>query len=258
MTQPKISTFRTGGGSFVPTVRPSATSVGVGPIGCDVRGYEGYGDERVAQNIDPFLGLAQFGFTVFDYWSKQEVARAHAAAATQAIKDERHFDSTLYAALCAKLASATPEVRAKETYAGCFSDPFAGVIVQQNLYTEVVEDGEYAYHFEEPMSAFLKPEEVAGPEEVTGYEAAEKPSGPSIGAVPRLMQLVEDKAGQGSYNSYANDVLTQVWWFLNMRAVVLYPKAAWGWTVAKTRTIDRCPPSVLTWLLWKVLGIWRP
>jgi hypothetical protein len=155
---------------------------------------------------------------------------------------------------------ATPEVLAKETYAECFSKPFAGVIVQQNLYTEVVEEGEYAYHFEEPMTAFLDEakNEVAGVDEVTGYENALPSSGPTIGAVPRLAQRVEFYASQGSYDSYANDVLTQVWWVLNMRAVVLYPKSAWGWTVARTRTIDRCPPSVLTWLLWKVLGIWRP
>jgi hypothetical protein len=250
--QPKLGGFRPGGGSVLPagpTGRPSATSVGVGPIGCDVRGFDVV-DERAAQNVDTALALYQFGIGIFDYWVKSKVAEGHAAAATQAIRDARHFDPAAYARWSAAYAAATPEAQRKDTCAACFGDPFAGVLVQQNLYTEVVEDGEYAYSFEEPMIVL----DYAGPGEVTGYETTEPSAGPTIGAVPRLQQRVAFYAGRGSIDSFANDILTQVWFVLTMRAVVLAPRSAWAWKKAEERTVDRRPPGLLTKLLRMLPG----
>lgn len=252
MVQPKTSTFRPGGGLVVPSRpmgRPNAGSVGVGPIGCDVRGYAGV-NERAAQNIDTALSLYQFGIGVFDYWVKSTVAEGNAAAVTKEIRDKRLFDSKAHARWAVAYESATPEARLKDTCAVCFGRPFAGVIVQQSLYTEVVAEGEYAYHFEEPMLV----QEFVEDGEVTGFEEAELSSGPTIGAVPRLKSLVAGYASQGSINSFANDILTQAWFILTMRSVILAPRSAWAWKKVEERTIDRRPPDLLTRLLWLLPG----
>lgn len=133
--QPKIQTFRPGGGSILPagpTGRPSATSVGVGPIGCVLVGYDAYVNPTGHDAMDGASALLQWSTSFFDWLLTQYTTGLHAEALTTQVKADREF------ALTKRLRTAyvTSEEIAAHA-AEFFGKPFSGVLVSWNVYTDI-------------------------------------------------------------------------------------------------------------------------
>ena len=147
MVQPKINSFRPGGGSVLPcgpTGRPSATSVGVGPIGCARLDEDGimtqtgiaYAEAHMSQTgvakKDGLASLLQWSTSFFDWLMTQYVTGQYAETLTAQIKAEREF------ALTKKNRAAYVTSEEIAAHAGeFFGKPFSGVLVAWNVYTDI-------------------------------------------------------------------------------------------------------------------------
>ena len=148
MVQPKINTFRPGGGLVVPsgpTGRPSATSVGVGPIGCARLDEDGimtktgialadaYMSETGVAQKDGLASLLQWSTSFFDWLVTQYVTAQYAERLTAQIKTEREFQLTK--------KNSSAYVTSEEIAANAeafFGKPFSGALVAWNVYTDIV------------------------------------------------------------------------------------------------------------------------
>lgn len=149
MMQPKTSSFRPGGGSvlpFGPAGRPSATSVGVGPIGCAgfredaVMSHAGIANPKAQLSTgeakaEGLVALLQWSTSFFDWLVTQYVTAQYAERLTAQIKAEREFDLTKKN----RSAYVTSEEIAANAEA-FFGKPFSGALVAWNVYTDIVEE----------------------------------------------------------------------------------------------------------------------
>jgi hypothetical protein len=229
--QPKVQTFRPGGGSVLPspTGRPTATSVGVGPIGCDVLGYV---DQTRHDAMDAGSGLLQWSTSFLDWIVGEHQAASHAGALCDKVKAERGFVVTKKASV----AHDTPEEIAANA-AEFFTMPFSGALVEWNVYTDYVVETIPLVTYD-PMAVLGYTE----PGVATGFE--EKSSSRSAEPLRLALWHALDPAA-AVIQKVANQQCSRRFYLVTMVTVLLYSTDPSAWKVVADQTLDLRGPSLI-------------